>query len=577
MIIAMLSMLYIENIAVIEKANIDFDVGFTVMTGETGAGKSIVIDAISAVLGERTSRDLIRTGAASALVTAMFSSLPESVSLFLTENGMPAENNECLIQREIFSDGRNSCRINGRPATVSFLKSLGSRLINIHGQHDSQQLLNDSCHLAYLDSFAANAGLFEQYRLAYAHLLEIRHEMDGLALNDAEKSRRIDLLKYTIDEIDSAQLQDGEEEALLVRRTLLKSAGRITQALQTACFLFSGDEESSGVCSQLTEAYRQLSATAALSAELSGLSARVGELSVEAEDVSAEIRGFRDSLDFSPDELDTIEGRLDCIYKLKCKYGSGTGEILRYLDKCRAELEGIEFSEERLEKLKNEYHTQMDVVLKLAAKLTQSRKQAAALLETRILQELSQLDMQKIRFFADFAQTDENISKPGLTGVDDVRFLIATNLGEPLKPMSRIASGGELARIMLALKNVLAENDEVATLVFDEVDSGVSGRAAQRVAEKLSDVAGRRQVLCVTHLPQIAAMGDTHFLIAKGEEGGRTVTHVEKLGFEERKKEIARITGGAHITEVTLQSAAELLSYADNHKNGRGITNNDLI
>lgn len=571
MIKAMLSMLYIENIAVIEKASIDLDVGFTVMTGETGAGKSIVIDAISAVLGERTSRDIVRTGAASALVTAMFSALPESACLFLEENGMPAENSECLIQREIFADGRNSCRINGRPATVSLLKTLGSRLINIHGQHDSQQLLNESCHLAYLDSFAGNAGALQTYAQAYARLLEIRREMDGLELNDTEKAKRIDVLKYAIDEIDAAQLSPGEEENLLERKTLLKNSGRITQAVETVRYLFSGDEELSGVCSQLTDAYRKLSACAGLSEELAGLSARIGELSVQAEDVSEEIRAFGDRLDFSPDALDGIEGRLDLIYRLKAKYGGDVERILQHLDACRAELEGIEFSEERLEKLKTLYQAQLDTVLELAGQLSQVRKKAAQLLENRILQELSQLDMQKIRFCVEFSQTDEtHPANPGPTGIDDVRFLIATNLGEPLKPMSRIASGGELARIMLALKNVLAENDEVSTLIFDEVDSGVSGRAAQRVAEKLSDVARHRQVLCVTHLPQIAAMGDTHFLIAKGEEDGRTVTHVNKLDFEQRKKEIARITGGTQITEITLTNAEELLRCAQQHKIGRG-------
>lgn len=557
----MLSLLHIENIAVIQSADIEFDKGFNVLTGETGAGKSIVIDALSAVIGERTSRELIRTGASSALVSAIFSELPD-LSWF-QENGIcPDENGQLILQREIFADGKNTCRVGGRPVTVSQLKVLGSQLVNIHGQHDGQQLLDEHCHLAYLDSFGVDNKLNSAYREAYAHLSGISREIAALQMDEAEKSRRIDTLKFQIEELERANLKIGEEESLLSRRALLRNAGKFMSALEDAHLALSGDEDRDGAVSLLTSAEYALSAVGDMSGELAELAGKVSELRYAADDAAELVRDARASFDFSPDELDDLESRLDILHRLKKKYGSSAERMLAYLEKCRTELDGIQYADDTIARLQKNLEQAKKQALEKGQALSAARKKAALELQVRIQKELRDLDMPKVRFEVDFAPKS---CADGMdaTGMDEVQFLMSANVGEQLRPIQKIASGGELARIMLALKNVLAENDLVTTLVFDEVDTGVSGRAAQKVAEKMAAVAGSKQVLCVTHLPQIAAMADTHFSVEKGERSGRTYTDVERLDTNRRCEELARLTGGEHITDALMQSARELLYAAE--------------
>ena len=560
----MLSLLHIENIAVIESADIPFDRGFNVLTGETGAGKSIVVDAIGAVLGGRTSRDLIRTGAKAALVSACFREVPELP--WYEANGLgPDENGELLLQREIRSDGRNVCRLNGRPITLPQLRELGRQLLNIHGQHDGQQLLDPACHLSYLDRYAGLEGLLEDYAQAYRRAAALRRQIAALKMNEAEKERRIDALSYQIDELERAKLRPGEDEELAERRTLLRNAGKLMAAIDMAYLSLSGGEEEPGAVSLVGSAEGALERGGAFSPELSELSGQLTELRCLLEDVAERVRERRESLDVTPEELDQIESRLDLIYRLRKKYGSTVEEMLDYLTKCKAELAEIQSSDERIEELTKQLVGALRAAAERGKKLSQQRKSWAKELERRIQIELSELDMPKVRFSVDFSP------KPGTfhmdeTGMDEVQFLLSANLGEDLKPIHKIASGGELARIMLALKNVLSENELITTMVFDEVDTGVSGRAASKVARKMAQVARHKQVLTVTHLPQIAAMADVHFSVEKGERSGRTYTAVERLSDERRKEELSRLTGGSVVTQATLDSAGELLTEAQSYR-----------
>ena len=558
----MLSLLHIENIALIESADISFDRGFNVLTGETGAGKSIVIDSIGAVIGQRTSRDLIRTGAKSALVTAEFTGLPDLP--WFAENGLgPDEEGSLLLQREIQPDGKNVCRLNGRLLTVSQLRELGRQLVNIHGQHDGQQLLDESTHLGYLDSFGGTGALRDDYQSAYEALQSVRREMESLRMDEAEKARRIDSLQFQIGELERAGLKPGEEEALLERRDLLRSAGKITGALEQAHMALSGDEERDGAAAQAGQAAQALQSVAGVSAPLGELAGRLEELRCMAEDLSEQVRDLRGEFDFEPGALDQIESRLDVLYRLKKKYGATEADMIAYLARCQTELETIQDAGDALARLEKREAQAYAAAEKKAEALSRARRKAAAALEKRIQTELEQLDMPRVRF-----QTDLRPKAGGLdaTGMDEVQFLMSANLGEALKPIQKVASGGEMARIMLALKNVLAENEAVTTLIFDEVDTGVSGRAAQKVAEKMADVARHKQVLCVTHLPQIAAMADVHFAVSKGISKGRTFTEVERLDPDRRKEELARLTGGANITLSMLAGAGELLEAAQVYK-----------
>ena len=560
----MLSLLHIENIAVIQTADIQFDRGFNALTGETGAGKSIVVDAIGAIIGERTSRDLIRTGAKSSLVNAVFTGLPELD--WFRENGVgPDEEGNLLIQREIQPDGKNICRINGRLITVSQLRQLGRQLLNIHGQHDGQQLLDERCHLDYLDGFGATGADLDAYRVCYNRLAALRREISALQMDEAEKARRTDSLEFQIGELERAELRSGEEEELTERRDLLRNAGKLMESVEGAHLALSGDDEREGAAALLGEAEQSLHAAGRISTQAAELLDKLVEVRCAADDIAEQIRDLRDAFDFEPGELDQIESRLDVLHRLKKKYGDSVDEMLDYLDRCKKELDEIQFSTDTIARLEKEQSKALADARKAAEALSQTRKKAAKALEQRIQSELAQLDMPKVRFQVEFGPKPGEFAMDD-TGMDEVQFLMSANVGEDLKPIQKIASGGELARIMLALKNVLAENDQVGTMVFDEVDTGVSGRAAQKVAEKLADVAHAKQVLCVTHLPQLAAMADVHFSVEKGERDGRTYTQVERLSRQRRCEELARLTSGEHITDATLSAAEELLDGAEAYK-----------
>ncbi|MDY4583553.1 MAG: DNA repair protein RecN [Candidatus Faecousia sp.] len=547
----MLSLLHIENIAVIESADITFDRGFNVLTGETGAGKSIVIDAISAILGERAYRDMIRTGTGKASVRAVFTEVPE-LSWF-ADNGVEYDP-ETMIQREIFLDGKNVCRVNGSLVSVSILHKLGIQLINIHGQHDSASLFDEDNHLAFLDAFADNEALRQDYSEKYAAVSRLRREIDDLTMDEGEKLRRMETLKYQIAEIEKADLEPGEDEALEERRKILQNAEKLSNGMDEAVECLYGSDDTDGAAGLLAQAEHALARLVRFSDSFGAMHDRVADLMYQVQDVAEEVRDSRDDLSYSADELEQIESRLDVIHKLRRKYGVTCEDILAYLDKAKKELDEIEFADDHLERLKGKLQKAEKSAWDAALVLRKNRREAAQSLSQRILTELTQLDMPRVRFSCEFRELELTPN-----GADAAAFYMSANAGEALKPLSKVASGGELARIMLAMKNVLAEKDQVGTLIFDEVDTGVSGRAAQKVAEKLASVASHKQVLCVTHLPQLAALADTHLLIAKSERNGRTYTSVTPLDREGRKRELARIIGGTNITETTLKSAEEML------------------
>ncbi len=547
----MLSLLHIENIAVIECADISFDRGFNVLTGETGAGKSIVIDAISAILGQRAYRDMIRTGDAKASVRAVFTDVPELP--WFEDNGVEYDP-ETVIQRDIYLDGKNICRVNGTLVSVSILHKLGIQLINIHGQHDSASLFDEENHLRFLDDFADNAQLRQSYGEKYAEVAKLRREIDRMTMDEGEKLRRMENLKYQIAEIEKADLEAGEDEALEARRKLLQNAEKVANFMNEAVDCLYGGDDTDGAASLLAAAQRALSRIAKFDDSIAALHERVADLMYQVQDAAEETRDSRDQLAYSADELEQIESRLDVIHRLRRKYGATCQDILDYLEKAKKELDDIEFADDHLEHLKKKLAKAEKSAWDAAMALRENRRMVAKTMSQRILTELAQLDMPRVQFTCEFTELELT---PG--GADAVAFYMSANAGEALKPMSKVASGGELARIMLAMKNVLAERDQVATLIFDEVDTGVSGRAAQKVAEKLRSVASHKQVLCVTHLPQLAALGHTHLLITKSERDGRTYTTVTPLDIEGRKKELARIIGGTNITEITLKSAEEML------------------
>ena len=547
----MLSLLHIENIAVIECADITFDAGFNILTGETGAGKSIVIDAISAILGERAYRDMIRTGSNKASVRAIFTNVPEFS--WFADNGVEYEP-ETIIQREVYLDGKNVCRVNGTLVTVSILRKLGIQLINIHGQHDSASLFDENNHLQFLDAFAENQALRDCYSEKFTAVTKLRREIDRLHMDESEKLRRMETLRYQIDEINKANLQVGEDETLEQRRKILQNAEKLSDGIHAAVDCLYGGDDTDGAASLLAEAERELARLARFTDAYNELHEKIADLMYQVQDAAGELRDARDDLSYSADELEQIESRLDVIHRLRRKYGSTCEEILSYLEGAQKELDEIEFADDHVERLKIQCEKAEKQAWDTAIELRNNRLLAAKELSERILTELSQLDMPRVQFSCNFTETELSP-----LGADMVAFYMSANAGEALKPLSKVASGGELARIMLAMKNVLAEQDQVATLIFDEVDTGVSGRAAQKVAEKLRSVAKTKQVLCVTHLPQLAALANTHLLIAKEERQGRTYTTVTPLDLEGRKRELARIIGGANITETTLKSAEEML------------------
>lgn len=556
----MLNELHIENIAVIEKADISFAPGLNVLTGETGAGKSIIIDSIGAVLGERVSRDLVRRGAEKGTVTAVFDA--DCAAAWLEENEIDSDG-ELIIQRRIALDGKSSCRICGTPVTAAQLKELAAMLVDIHGQNDGRQLMDERRHMAYLDSFGHLDGALAAYRAEYDRFSAIKKEMAALSMDEIEKARLSDSLKYQIEELERANIKPGEKDTLSARRDLLRNSEKLTEALDEAFSALYGGDDNAVSMSQNAAYYAAKAANYA--PELEQAANAVNDAAFALADAAETLRDFKDSLDFSPEEYDNIETRLSLLNKLERKYGRTDEELCAYLDECRRKLDDIEYADDRLVKLEKELSAQKAQCVKAAAALSAQRREKAAELEKRIVTELRELNMPSVRFAVEFVPVD-NEQGFDASGADKIRFIMSANAGEELGRISKIASGGELSRIMLAMKNVFAENDPVGTMVFDEIDTGVSGIAAQRVAEKLFAVSKGRQVMCVTHLPQIAAMADSHYLIAKHEEGGRTYTEVNGLTREGRRRELARLHGGDFITETTLASAEEQLAAAEAFK-----------
>lgn len=552
----MLTSLKIENVAIIESAAIEFGCGLNVLTGETGAGKSIVIDSINAILGERTSRDIIRTGAQSAKVYAVFEDVNERVRNFLDKNGIDCEDGVLIINRTLSREGKNVCRINGAPVTVSMLREIGGELIDIHGQHDNQSLLSPEKHCGFVDSFAGNADLITDYREKYGRLCEIRSKLKKLTTDENSKSQRIDFLTYQIDELEKAEITIGERDELKARKSLINNSQKVIESLNIAYEALKAD--GAGI-DMITDTESEIANASAYMEMLGEASEKITDIRYELEDIAETVRDAMTEVDFDPSELEDIDERLDLLYRLSKKYGDTEEEMLEYLEKARAELDNIAFSEERVKELQKQEKEDLAETETAACKLTESRKTAGEKLSNAICSELEFLDMPNVRFVV-------KCSDIGLTenGKDEIEFLISANAGEEPKPLAKIASGGELSRIMLAIKNVLAETDGVDTMIFDEIDTGVSGRAAQKIAMKLRSASKGRQVICVTHLAQIAAQGDVHLYISKSVSDGKTYTNIKSLIEEERVAEIARIMGGMEITKLQLESAREMLANAGN-------------
>ena len=549
----MLSQLFIKNIAVIESASIDFENGFNVFTGETGAGKSILIDAINAVLGGRTSRDLVRTGASKAFVSAVFSDISPKVKNILEELGYDSDEDDLLISREISSEGKNICKINARPATVSALKQLSCALIDVHGQHDSAILQNPELHIGYIDAYGNTSAELLLYAESYKAMKETERAIKKISMDDSDKEARIDLLKYQIGEIESAAIEEGEEEELLALSKRIKSSENIMELVSDTVAALDGDDGSEGALEELETVIKNAQQLAEYFPDFTEISEKFKSSYYELEEFANDVKNCADELDFDPNLQNRTEKRLDEIFRLKRKYGGSVEAMFAYYNKAKNELDGIEFSEERLEKLNKEYAVLKKAAEEKAYVLTQKRLDAAKSFEHAVMNELSYLNMPNVRFSVNFEHTDYFES-----GCDNIEFYIATNAGEPLKPLAKIASGGELSRIMLSIKNVLADKDEVGTLIFDEVDTGISGAAAQKVGKKLKQVSKGRQIICVTHLAQVAAFADNHLLISKATDNERTFTSVTSLDKEGRICELARIMGG-EITDSLKNSAKELL------------------
>lgn len=551
----MLKTLEIENIAVIEKASVDFSAGLNVLTGETGAGKSIVVDSINAILGERTTRELVRHGADYAAVSALFENVNKSVLEALIEMGFETdEDGSILLYRKISSQGKSSCRINGMPCTVSILKNIGSLLVNIHGQHDSQSLLNPELHYRFIDLLADDESVFSDYRTAFKEFISVRRKLKSLNEDEETKERRLELLNYQINELESADIQPGERDKLTSRRNEIADLENIRSALMDAVYVLGGDDEFGGITGYLNDITAKLQQSESLNEPAENAAGILDS----AEALKQDLENRLESLDIEPQELENIEARLDLLYKLSLKYGSTEEEMLSALEDMKKQRDEILFADKELERLSEEYDVLLEKAVNAAERLSEYRKKTAAKFEKEVCQSLSFLDMPSIKFIVDFKK-----GKLSSTGFDDISFYISTNPGEPPKPLSKIASGGELSRIMLAIKNIIAGHDTVGTLIFDEIDTGVSGRASRKIGLKLKSVSKDTQVICVTHSAQIASAADTHFLISKHVSDGRTFTDVKPLDFEGRKHELARIMGGLEISEAMLSSAEELLRSSD--------------
>lgn len=554
----MLSQLYIENIAVIRQATIDFQQGFHVFTGETGAGKTILISAINAVLGGRTFKEIIRTGETRATVSALFTEIPAEICSKIEKLGYPLEDNQLLVQREIDLSGKGQCRLDGRPATAAMLREVCSLLIDIHGQHDNQELLSAEKHLGFLDSYGAYPQEMADYAAAYEQMCDCAARLEKLQMDESYKLQRMDILQFQLKEIGEAKLTVGEEEQLVEQQKRIRNAERITESLGAIYTLLNGDgEEMRGALEALEEVSSELDTAAKYLPDFEGYGEKLSDAYYLLEELGSRARDTLEDADFDPRQLNAIEDRLDTIYKLKKKYGGSIADILEYYEKISEEYQSLELSDELTARLQRDLD-EANLVLRDAAKaLTARRLTAAAAFSQRVEAELAYLDMAGVKF------SITRREKPyGPTGADEMEFMICTNTGEEAKPLAKIASGGELARIMLAIKNVLAEKDGIGTIIFDEVDTGVSGRAAQKIGRKLAEVARHRQVICVTHLAPVAACAAHHYRIYKTVEAGRTFTRVEELNRSQRVQELARIMVGENITESALKSAEEMLTEA---------------
>ena len=549
----MLSSLQIENVAVIQKAEVHFKPGLNVLTGETGAGKSILIDSINAILGNRTSKDLVRTGASKAVIRAAFEQVPDAVLNSLEKAGYE-RSDALMLSREITAEGKSTCRINGMPATASVLRELCGGLININGQHDSVGLLNPARHLGILDDYAQNNAEFQEYYVLYRELVRIKRELDAMITDEAEKQRKIDLLSYQVQEIEDAGLTAGEEQTLESRRKILANASAIRDKIAQSYALLSGDDESSGAVDLLGEASHAIDTAAQLDDALAAASSQLLDLYYTAKDVAADLIGRLDSYDTNDAELDEIEQRLDLIYKLKRKYGDTVEDVIAFGQNAREELEHIQSSQERHDHLQAEKRRLYALAREKAEALTQTRLNAFEALNKRISGTLDFLNMPGVRM------TLRHTRGPLAShGQDSIEFYISTNPGEAPKPLAKIASGGELSRITLAIKNAMADKDAVPTVIYDEIDSGVSGKAAGRIGEVLRQSAQGHQILCITHTAQIAALADCHLLIQKNVANDRTYTEIHPLDEEGRVEALARLISGDHVTDISRANAREML------------------
>ena len=552
----MLKTLCIENIAVIEKADIEFSKGFNVLTGETGAGKSIVVDSINAILGERTSKELVRAGSENAFVTAYFEDINSEVKQKLNEFDLPCEDDGTLmLSRKISAQGKSTCRINGSVCTVSMLKEVGNILVNIHGQHDSQTLLNADYHYKFVDMYGSLDGVLDEYKQSFKQLLSVRKQLKALTLDADERDRQIELLDYQIKELTDAEIKVGELDELKKRKNLILNSQNLLQSLNSALAAFNGSDDYSGISTLLSTAVKELGTVSYVDSDIKAVYDKAEALNDSVEVVKDALLDKINSIEFEPEELDRIEERLNLYYTFSNKYGETEQDMLYYLDEAVKKRAAFENSEEELEKLNVRYDEIFNQTVALAQKLTDLRKSTAEKLGNEICKQLEFLDMPKIKFTTSFEKG--NLSA---NGWDKIEFLIATNVGETAKPLAKIASGGELSRIMLAIKSIIAQKDSIDTLIFDEIDTGVSGKASRKIGLNLKELGAFTQVICVTHSAQIASVADSHFLIEKNVENDRTYTNVTVLDYDGRKNELARIMGGINATESLLKSAEELLN-----------------
>ena len=558
----MLSSLKIENVAVIEKAEILFGRGLNILTGETGAGKSIVIDSINAILGERSSRELVRDGADKAKVTAVFDEIPASVIKKLEEYDIDYDDSSLLISRVISLEGRNVCKINGQTVTVSMLKNIGKDLITICGQHDSQHLLLKEKHLDYIDSIADCAEYFDSYSKVFTRIKAVRKQLKSLIRNEDDKERKLEYLKFQIDELTNANIKIGERDALSEEKKKYQNKEKIIQNLDLCRSILSGDGESAGVLTSIDALIASLKELSLFDNRFSHSANALAEFKYTLEDCGADINESLNDIEDNDIDINAIEERLDVLYRLSKKYGETEEEMLAYLDKITAEYDEINLGDERAELLQEQYDELSEDLFNKGCILSDCRKQAAAEFESKVTEDLHYLDMPGAAFTAEFSDAPATV-----TGIDDVEFLFTANPGQEPKPLIKIASGGELSRVMLAIRCVLSDSDDISSMVFDEIDTGVSGRAALKIAYKLHELSKSKQVLCVTHLSQIAAYADNHLYIEKNVEEGRTFTKVTELSIDDRICEIARIIGGDIITQTTLNSAKEMIDFAKDETN----------